>query len=108
MTEAEVLADVPKDLLIGGEWRPGEGGERLAVEDPATGETLCEVADGSVADAKAALDAASGAQAEWAAHPPRERGEILRRAFELIAQRTDRAGVVDDDRDGQVAGRVAR
>jgi len=94
MTEAEVLADVPKDLLIGGEWRPGEGGERLAVEDPATGETLCEVADGTEADAKAALDAASGAQAEWAAHPPRERGEILRRAFELIAQRTDQLALL--------------
>jgi succinate-semialdehyde dehydrogenase/glutarate-semialdehyde dehydrogenase len=94
MTEAEVLAGVPKDLLIGGDWRPAEGGARLAVEDPATGEVLCEVADGSVADAKAALDAACAAQAEWAVHPPRERGEILRRAFELIAARTDQLAVL--------------
>jgi succinate-semialdehyde dehydrogenase/glutarate-semialdehyde dehydrogenase len=89
MTEAEVLAGVPKDLLIGGEWRPSASGARLAVEDPATGETLCEVADANAHDAAAALDAAAAAQAEWAASPPRERGEILRRAFELIAARTD-------------------
>jgi succinate-semialdehyde dehydrogenase/glutarate-semialdehyde dehydrogenase len=94
MTEAEVLAAVPKDLLIGGEWRPSESGARLEVEDPATGEVLCEVADGSVADAKAALDAACAAQAEWAVHPPRERGEILRRAFELIAERTDELAIL--------------
>src|SRR5476651_182186 len=89
MTEAEVLAAVPKNLLIGGAWRPSGSGARLAVEDPATGETLCEVADGGADDAHAALDAAAGAQAEWAVHAPRERGEILRRAFELIAERTD-------------------
>jgi succinate-semialdehyde dehydrogenase/glutarate-semialdehyde dehydrogenase len=89
MTEEEVLAAVPKDLLIAGEWRAAQGGARLEVEDPATGETLCEVADGTAADAAAALDAACAAQAEWGAYPPRERGEILRRAFELIASRTD-------------------
>jgi succinate-semialdehyde dehydrogenase/glutarate-semialdehyde dehydrogenase len=89
MTEAEVLAAVPKELLIGGAWRAAEGGARLGVEDPATGETLCEVADATGADAIAALDAAAGAQAEWGAHAPRERGEILRRAFELVAARAD-------------------
>ena len=94
MTEAEVLAGVPKDLLIGGGWRPAEGGARLAVEDPATGEVLCEVADGSVGDAKAALDAACAVQAEWAVRAPRERGEVLRRAFELIAARTDELAVL--------------
>jgi succinate-semialdehyde dehydrogenase/glutarate-semialdehyde dehydrogenase len=94
MTEAEVLDAVPKDLLIAGEWRASETAARLAVEDPATGETLCEVADGSAADAAAALDAAAAAQAEWGVHAPRERGEILRRAFELIAQRTDQLALL--------------
>jgi succinate-semialdehyde dehydrogenase/glutarate-semialdehyde dehydrogenase len=59
------------------------------VEDPATGEALCEVADASVEDARSALDAAWAAQAEWAAHPPRERGEILRRAYEALMSRVD-------------------
>src|SRR5947209_3429312 len=86
--EQKVLADVPTQLLIGGKWEKGEQGT-LAVEDPATGQTLVEVADGSPADAKAALDAAVKAGPEWAEHPPRERGEILRRAFEAIISRAD-------------------
>ena len=57
--------------------------------DPADGQLLARVADGSVTDAVEALDAAVAAQADWAATAPRERGEILRSAFELIASRAD-------------------
>ena len=88
-SEQQVVDGVPKQLLIGGEWRDGTGGETLSVEDPATGESLCEVADATPDDAVAALAAAAGAQQEWAAHPPRERGEVLRRAFEAITERAD-------------------
>src|SRR5690349_6155649 len=87
--EQAVLDATPKGLFVGGEWRAASGGATLVVEDPATGETLCEVADATPDDARAALDAACAAQAEWAAHPPRERGEILRRAFELMTERAD-------------------
>ncbi len=86
---ADVLADVPKQLYVGGRWRDASGGGTLAVEDPATGEPLVEVADAQPDDALAALAAAAEHQAEWAAHAPRERGEILRRAFEEIVDRTD-------------------
>ena len=86
--EQKIVDEVPKQLYIGGEWRDGAKGS-LSVEDPATGEPLCEVADASTDDAVAALDAAVGAAPEWAQHPPRERGEILRRAFEAITQRAD-------------------
>ena len=86
--EQRVIDGVPKQLYIGGEWRDGGEGT-LPVEDPATGETLCEVADASVEDAKAALDAAVEAGPEFAATPPRERGEILRRAFEAVIARQD-------------------
>jgi succinate-semialdehyde dehydrogenase/glutarate-semialdehyde dehydrogenase len=87
--EQAVVEAVPKGLFVGGEWREASGGATLAVEDPATGATLCEVADATPDDARAALDAACGAQAEWAAHPPRERGEILRRAYEEMCERAD-------------------
>jgi succinate-semialdehyde dehydrogenase / glutarate-semialdehyde dehydrogenase len=87
--ESAVVEAAPRELFIGGEWREASGGETLPVEDPSTGETLVEVADATPDDAKAALDAAAGVQAEWATHPPRERGEILRRAFEAIIARTD-------------------
>jgi succinate-semialdehyde dehydrogenase/glutarate-semialdehyde dehydrogenase len=86
--EQQILDEVPKQLYIGGEWRDGAKGT-LAVEDPSTAETLCEVADASVDDARAALDAAVQAGPEFASHPPRERGEILRRAFEAITARAD-------------------
>src|SRR5256714_657472 len=87
--EQEVLDQVPTQLLIGGEWRDASGGGRLPVEDPSTGETLVEVADGQPDDAEAALAAAAGAQDEWAATAPRERGEILRRAYEKLVERAD-------------------
>ncbi|MDQ6751591.1 MAG: NAD-dependent succinate-semialdehyde dehydrogenase, partial [Actinomycetota bacterium] len=87
--ETQVIEAVPKQLLIGGEWRDAAQAGSLPVEDPSTGEVLCEAADAGPDDALAALDAAAGAQAEWAAHPPRERGEILRRAFEALVERTD-------------------
>ena len=86
--EQQVLDQVPKQLYIGGQWRDGSKGT-LAVEDPSTGETLCDVADASTDDAKAALDAAVQAGPEWAKCPPRDRGEILRRAFEAIIERED-------------------
>ena len=87
--ERKVIDSVPKQLYIGGEWRDAGGGETLAVEDPSTGETLCEIADGTPDDATAALDAAVAAQADWAATPPNERGRILWRAFEKLGERTD-------------------
>jgi succinate-semialdehyde dehydrogenase / glutarate-semialdehyde dehydrogenase len=87
--EQTVIDAVPKQLFIGGEWRPASSGKTFAVEDPATGAALCEVADGDAADASAALGAADAAQESWAAHPPRRRGEILRRTYELLMERAD-------------------
>ena len=84
-TENELVDAVPRGLLIGGEWIDTES--TLPVEDPSTGETLTEVADASAEQAIAALDAAVAAQRAWAQHPPRERGEILRRAYEEIIGR---------------------
>jgi succinate-semialdehyde dehydrogenase / glutarate-semialdehyde dehydrogenase len=88
-SETAVVEAAPTQLFIGGEWREASGGATLGVEDPSTGETLVEVADATAEDAVAALDAACAVQAEWAAHPPRERGEILRRVFEEMTRRSD-------------------
>jgi succinate-semialdehyde dehydrogenase/glutarate-semialdehyde dehydrogenase len=84
--EERVVDQIPKQLYIAGEWRDGAKGT-LSVEDPSTGTPLCDVADASPADAAAALDAAVAAGPEFAAMAPRERGEILRRAFEMITER---------------------
>jgi succinate-semialdehyde dehydrogenase/glutarate-semialdehyde dehydrogenase len=77
------------DLFIGGKWLPAQGEARFPVLDPATGETVATVADGSVADGIAAVDAADAAASGWALTPPRERSEILRRAFELMTGRSE-------------------
>jgi succinate-semialdehyde dehydrogenase/glutarate-semialdehyde dehydrogenase len=87
--EQAVVDAVPKQLYIGGEWRDGSEGGTIAVEDPATQETIAEVADATAEDAVAALTACAETQAEWQHTPPRERGEILRSAYELITERAD-------------------
>jgi succinate-semialdehyde dehydrogenase/glutarate-semialdehyde dehydrogenase len=85
--EQSVVDKVPKGLYIGGEWR--ETRDSVTVDDPSTGETLAEVADATVDDAKAALTAAADAQQGWADTSSRERGEVLRRAYDLIMERVD-------------------
>ena len=82
-----LLASVPTGMWIGGEERPG--GSTYDVLDPSNGEVLTKVANATAADAIAALDAACAVQAEWAATPPRERGEILRSVFETIIERAE-------------------
>jgi succinate-semialdehyde dehydrogenase/glutarate-semialdehyde dehydrogenase len=89
MSEQSVVEAVPKQLYIGGKWRDGSADGPIEVEDPATEETIAEVANASAEDASAALAACAENQAEWQHTPPRERGEILRRAFELITERAD-------------------
>lgn len=92
--ETAALGEVPTELFIGGEWRAARSAASLAVEDPATGCTLTEVADASAEDALEALAAASEAQAAWSARPPRERGEILRATYERLIERRDQLALL--------------
>ncbi len=89
-----IIEKAPKGLLIGGEWREASGAGTFAVEDPSTGEALCEVADAKAEDAVAALDAAAEAQASWAASAPNERSEILQNAYEALNDRADELAVL--------------
>jgi succinate-semialdehyde dehydrogenase/glutarate-semialdehyde dehydrogenase len=85
--DRRALELAPAGMFIAGRWTDASAGEELRVEDPATEETLASVPDASPEDALAAFDAAARSQPEWAATAPRERGEILRRAFELMVGR---------------------
>src|SRR3954463_14049168 len=87
--EQAVLDGVKTQLYIGGQWKDGSEGGTIPVEDPATGETIAEVPDATADDADAALGAAHETFQEFRNHPPRERGDILRRAYDLITERTD-------------------
>jgi succinate-semialdehyde dehydrogenase / glutarate-semialdehyde dehydrogenase len=78
---------VPTGLFVGGEWRRAQ--KTVAVDNPANGETLTEIADGDLADAKAAVDAAAAAGPGWAATSPRQRAEILRGCYERMVKGAD-------------------
>ncbi|HTZ93691.1 MAG TPA: NAD-dependent succinate-semialdehyde dehydrogenase [Streptosporangiaceae bacterium] len=80
--------DAPTGLLIGGQWSAGRAGS-LPVIDPATEQPVTEVADASPEDALDAVAAAAAALPAWAARPPRERAECLRRAYELMIARSE-------------------
>lgn len=86
---SELLAKVPTGLLIGDSWVEASDGGTFDVENPATGETIATLASATSEDALAALDAACAVQAEWARTPARERSNILRRGFELVAERAE-------------------
>jgi len=86
--EAQVLDAVRGQLFIGGEWVDGEQGT-IDVRDPATGDVLKQIANGSVEDGVRALDAAVDAQESWGRTPARVRGEVLRRAFDLLQERKE-------------------
>jgi succinate-semialdehyde dehydrogenase/glutarate-semialdehyde dehydrogenase len=88
-TEAALLARVPSQLLLGGEWVDGTSGSTIDVTDPATGLVIKTIADASVEDAKRAMDIAADTQDSWAATAPRVRGEILRGAFDLLQERLE-------------------
>ncbi len=87
--EKQVVSKAPTGLYIGGRWRDATGGATFGVEDPATQQQLAAVADGTAEDAVAALDAAAAVQDDWARTAPRERGEILRRAFHALTDAAD-------------------
>jgi succinate-semialdehyde dehydrogenase/glutarate-semialdehyde dehydrogenase len=87
--ETRLLEAVPNQLFIGGQWVDAAGGATLTVSDPATGTAIRTIANASPEDGMRALDAAVAAQESWAATAPRERGEILRRTFDLVQKHRD-------------------
>ena len=84
-----IEAAVKTELYIGGAWRAGAEGKRIAVLDPSTGKVIASIADATVDDGLAAVKAAHDALSAWAAMAPRQRGEILRKCWELMVARTE-------------------
>ena len=87
---SELISVRHTDLYIGGGWRPASDNQRIDVTDPATGEVIASVASATVQDGLAAVEAASQAFRGWAAKPPRERAEILRKTFDLMIRDRDK------------------
>ena len=82
-------ATFPRRLFIDGSWVDAADATTMVVDNPATGTVLTTVADASPQDGRRALDAAVRAQRVWGKTAPRERSDILRRAFELVLARED-------------------
>jgi succinate-semialdehyde dehydrogenase / glutarate-semialdehyde dehydrogenase len=95
------VTNTPTELFIGGKWVPAADGGCFDVVDPATGEAIVSVSDGTVSDALDAVAAASEAGAEWAATPPRRRAEVLRRAFELMTERAEQLALLITTENGK-------
>jgi succinate-semialdehyde dehydrogenase/glutarate-semialdehyde dehydrogenase len=89
ISEAELLAKVPSQNYINGQWVDSSSGATLEVIDPATGNVLKTIADATPEDGIRALDAAVAAQDSWASTPPRVRSDLLRKAFDLVQERKE-------------------
>ncbi|WP_062287937.1 NAD-dependent succinate-semialdehyde dehydrogenase [Demequina phytophila] len=87
--ERTLLDSVPTSLYVGGEWTAASSAGTFDVLDPSNGDVLATIADATPEDAQRALDAAVAAQEAWAATAPRVRSDILRRAFDLVRERTE-------------------
>ncbi|HEY1720399.1 MAG TPA: NAD-dependent succinate-semialdehyde dehydrogenase [Magnetospirillaceae bacterium] len=83
------LRAIPTGIFVDGAWKPSIDGATMPVIDPASGKPFATVSDASGADARMAIDIAARKQSSWAKLPPRERGEILRRAFQMILDRKE-------------------
>ncbi|MEM5316426.1 NAD-dependent succinate-semialdehyde dehydrogenase [Paraburkholderia sp. JHI869] len=86
LTRGELLR---RENFIAGKWVSGVEQKRYAVSNPATGETLAQVANSTQADARAATDAAARALPAWRDKLPRERAELLHRWHALILANTE-------------------
>ncbi|MEY4713730.1 MAG: hypothetical protein RIQ37_60 [Actinomycetota bacterium] len=87
--EKRVLDLVPSGIYVAGVWRESSDNKVIEVQDPATGKVLKTISDASFQDGQDAIAAASQAQTAWAKTAPRERGEILRAAFEKVTAMSD-------------------
>lgn len=83
------ISGIPTDLFIGGRWIKAGNEARIAVINPSTEECLATIADASVEDGIAAVDAAADALKDWAATAPRKRADILMAAYRLMIERAD-------------------
>src|SRR5580704_8628785 len=78
-----------RQLYINGEWCDSSSGKKLAVENPATEETIAEVALGTREDCKRAIGAAAEAMKSWMKLTPYDRAKVLKKTADLMRERAD-------------------
>ncbi|MCD4850618.1 NAD-dependent succinate-semialdehyde dehydrogenase [Arthrobacter sp. AK01] len=90
----QAIAKVSTGLFIDGVWGESSSGARFDIINPATEQVIASVADGGPEDAQRAIEAAGRAQKKWGKTSPRERSEILRRAYDLVMARQDELALI--------------
>src|SRR3546814_13675995 len=103
-----LLEGVKTDLWIGGRWQNASDDARFDVENPATEQVIASVASATVGDCLKAIDAAQGAFAEWAAVSPRARGEVLRKAYDLMVGDGERLARIITLENGKSLAEIGR
>lgn len=92
MTSQVNVADVRTELYIGGRWHRTV--ETRPIINPATGEVIAAVCEGTSSHAALALDAAASAQRAWRALSPLERAAFLRRIAQLVEERAEHLAAI--------------
>jgi len=88
-------------IYIDGQYRPASTGRTFKVENPKDRSLVAEVAEGEAADIDLAIDAAEHAGKTWAAMPGSERGDIMHRAAELLAEQLPELVTIEIDQIGR-------
>jgi acyl-CoA reductase-like NAD-dependent aldehyde dehydrogenase len=83
------MAIVRDSFYINGEWVKAKSDETLEVTTSGTGELYATIPAGTVEEANLAVEAAAAAFTSWANTSPKERGELLMRISEKLAERSD-------------------
>ena len=87
--------------FVGGDWVDAAEGGTAEIINPATGETIAEVPDGSQADVDRAVEAAKRALPEWLETTPQERSEMLLKLADAIESHTDELARVESQNVGK-------
>jgi 1-pyrroline dehydrogenase len=87
--------------FVGGEWLDAVEGETVEIINPATGETIAEVPNGTQADVDRAVAAAGKAWPEWREATPGERAEVLHKVADLIDEHADEFAQIESQNVGK-------
>ncbi|MBM3545477.1 MAG: NAD-dependent succinate-semialdehyde dehydrogenase [Alphaproteobacteria bacterium] len=98
LKDAKLLRD---QAYVDGAWRKADSGKTFPVTNPATGQTIAEVADLGVKETRAAIEAAKASWGGWRKKTAKERANTLRRWFDLIVQNQDDLGVLMTSEQGK-------
>jgi acyl-CoA reductase-like NAD-dependent aldehyde dehydrogenase len=104
MSSTQAASSTPRkyQLFINGKWLDAESGKTFATPNPATGETLAEVAEGDQADIDKAVAAARNAfEGKWSRTSARDRGRMLYKLAQLVEAKSQELAALETADNGK-------